>query len=73
MRCIYVSLFSVLFMTSHHAAVPVAWVPSLDFKAVSAAGTVFNEVDPSDDWAEYDEKADVSVAVSNLEHKIERL
>ena len=51
---------------------PVKWHPMCDFSATSSGGFKFDEVDLSDDWAEYDEDNDISVSIMNLESKIER-
>ena len=51
---------------------PVRWHPSVDFNATSEGGTLFGEVDLSDDWADYDEENDASVSIMGLEFKIER-
>ena len=52
--------------------VPVKWHPMCDFSATSTGGFKFDEVDLSDDWAEYDEENDDSVSIMGLESKIER-
>ncbi|KAJ3085369.1 hypothetical protein HK102_000068 [Quaeritorhiza haematococci] len=50
---------------------PVEWIPGEDFEAEGVdSGTKFDEIDLSDDWAEYDEKAGQSVGISELESKI---
>ena len=51
---------------------PIKWHPMCDFSATSAGGFTFDEVDLSDDWAEYDENNDMSVSIMGLESKIER-
>lgn len=52
--------------------VPTAWIPGQDFKAESVSGKQF-DVDLTDgDWADYDEDGDMSVSITNLEHRIER-
>ena len=39
----------------------------------SSSGAIFENVDLSEnDWADYDEKNDESVSITNLEYKIER-
>ncbi|KAJ1435265.1 hypothetical protein B484DRAFT_446138 [Ochromonadaceae sp. CCMP2298] len=50
----------------------VKWRLGADFIAESAGGHYFEEVDLSDDWAEYDEESDASVSIMNIETKIER-
>ena len=39
------------------------------FRVETPSGTVFEDVDLSEDWAEYDEKAGVSVGIYELESK----
>eukprot|EP00937_MAST-01D_sp_MAST-1D-sp2_P006241 g6241.t1 len=53
----------------------VDWHPhGQTFVAVSAGGTEFHDdVDLHEDWAEYDESANVSVEIMDLKHKIERV
>jgi hypothetical protein len=51
------------------------WIPSIDFIAESVDGTIFENVDLSDPdgWAEYDERNDKAVSVTELEYKIVRV
>ena len=51
---------------------PTKWYPMCDFSATSCGGFKFDEVDLSDDWAEYDEENDMSVSIMALESKIDR-
>jgi hypothetical protein len=46
------------------------WIPSVDFVAISTGGKKFDEVDLSDDWADYDDDNDDSVSVMNLSHDL---
>lgn len=39
------------------------------FRVETPSGAVFEDVDLSEDWAEYDEKAGVSVGIYELESK----
>ncbi|KAF9213547.1 hypothetical protein BGZ59_005177 [Podila verticillata] len=50
---------------------PVDFEPRMGWKAKGAeSGTVFDEVDLSEgDWAEYDDKSELPVAISNIEAK----
>lgn len=53
------------------------WIVTDDFgKAFGATGTVFDEVDLSDaddGWCDYDEKADASVSINEVQTRITRL
>ena len=51
------------------------WIPGTDFSGEGETGTVFSAVDLSDPdgWTDYDEGADESVSVMNLEHRIVRI
>ena len=40
-----------------------------NFRVETPSGAVFEDVDLSEDWAEYDEKAGVSVGIYELESK----
>lgn len=51
----------------------VDWHPADGFAVTSSEGTEFEDVDLSDDWADYDEEADCSVSISNLAWKIEKV
>mmetsp|Transcript_5211 Transcript_5211/g.14939 ORF Transcript_5211/g.14939 Transcript_5211/m.14939 type:complete len:162 (+) Transcript_5211:306-791(+) len=46
---------------------PIAFQPQDGFIVKAASGTVFEDVDLSDDWSEYDEKASELVSVSDLQ------
>ncbi|KAF4706631.1 hypothetical protein FOZ62_019865 [Perkinsus olseni] len=48
------------------------WHPERGYTAVSEGGTVFDDVDLSDDWCEYDADNDAAVGVYDLEWKLER-
>ncbi|KAK9842024.1 hypothetical protein WJX81_004623 [Elliptochloris bilobata] len=50
---------------------PIRWQPEAGFCVETPSGTVFEDVDLSEDWAEYDEKAGTSVGVYELESKFE--
>ncbi|EQC36979.1 hypothetical protein SDRG_05800 [Saprolegnia diclina VS20] len=51
---------------------PVSWSPEDGYKITCAdSGTVFENVNLSEDWAEYDEEGDQSVGVYAVEHKFE--
>lgn len=41
------------------------------FRVETPSGTVFEDVDLSEDWSEYDEKAAASVGIYELEGKFE--
>lgn len=45
---------------------PISWQPQDGFIVKAASGTVFEDVDLSDDWSEYDEKAKELVSISDL-------
>ncbi|KAI9203239.1 UPF0587 protein C1orf123 [Polychytrium aggregatum] len=48
----------------------VGWKPSVGFRAIGAESeTVFEDIDLQDDWTEYDEKAQESVSILNIETK----
>ena len=49
------------------------WIPGEDFVVQSTSGTIFENVDLSEEaWGDYDEKNDEAVSVTELEYKIER-
>ena len=49
------------------------WIPGDDFVVESTSGTIFENVDLTEnDWADYDEKYDESVSITDLEFKIEK-
>ncbi|KAF4659456.1 hypothetical protein FOZ61_004726 [Perkinsus olseni] len=48
------------------------WYPERGYTAVSEGGTVFDDVDLSDDWCDYDADNDEAVGVYDLEWKLER-
>ncbi|KAF4693006.1 hypothetical protein FOZ60_011997 [Perkinsus olseni] len=48
------------------------WHPERGYTAVSEGGTVFDDVDLSDDWCDYDADNDAAVGVYDLEWKLER-
>ncbi|OQR90802.1 hypothetical protein ACHHYP_05237 [Achlya hypogyna] len=51
---------------------PYNWSAEGGYKVVSAGGsTVFEDVNLSEDWADYDEEGDQSVGIYSLEHKFE--
>ena len=50
----------------------VGWHPKTDFSVTSTGGHEFEECDLSEgDWADYDEKADESVSITNFQFKVE--
>jgi hypothetical protein len=51
---------------------PVAFHAENGWKAVSTGGTVFEDVDLRDDWADFCDKADESVGVYSLEGRFVR-
>ena len=50
---------------------PIKWHPREDFIVESEGGALFEEVDLSDDWADYDEENDLSVCIQEIESKFE--
>lgn len=49
---------------------PYAWHPESGYRVTSAGGSaVFDDVDLSDDWADYDGEGEQSVGVYQVEHK----
>ena len=51
---------------------PVKWTPIEPLSCVSTEGNRFDDVDLSeDDWADYDDENDLSVSISELEHRFE--
>ena len=51
---------------------PYAWHPQDGYTVTSAGGSAtFEDVDLSDDWADYDDEADQSVGVYGVEYKFE--
>lgn len=49
---------------------PIKWAPGAGFDVISSTQT-FEDVDLSDDWADFDEEASESVGIYNLEYKFE--
>lgn len=51
------------------------WIPSTDFVVETLDGTIFENVDlsDSDGWAEYDERNDKSVSITDVESNIIRM
>eukprot|EP00238_Polyblepharides_amylifera_P004048 CAMPEP_0196591490 /NCGR_PEP_ID=MMETSP1081-20130531/69791_1 /TAXON_ID=36882 /ORGANISM="Pyramimonas amylifera, Strain CCMP720" /LENGTH=163 /DNA_ID=CAMNT_0041914861 /DNA_START=63 /DNA_END=554 /DNA_ORIENTATION=+ len=47
---------------------PIAWAPEGGYMCESVEGARFEEVDLSDDWCEYDEKHQLSLEISKVEH-----
>eukprot|EP00033_Pygsuia_biforma_P001789 GCRY01002000.1.p2 GENE.GCRY01002000.1~~GCRY01002000.1.p2 ORF type:complete len:158 (-),score=33.85 GCRY01002000.1:28-501(-) len=53
---------------------PVAWYPRNGFVAHAAeSSTVFDDVDLSDEWAEYDEAKDQSVSVMDVPYEFTKM
>lgn len=51
---------------------PYAWHPESGYRVTSTGGSaVFDDVDLSDDWADYDDDGAQSVGVYGLEYKIQ--
>ena len=51
---------------------PVSWSPESGYKITSTGGSaVYEDVDLSDDWVEYDEEGGQSVGVYSIEYKFE--
>jgi hypothetical protein len=51
---------------------PIVWYPEGGYKVTSAGGlTLFENVNLSEDWAEYDEEGDQSVSICDVQHKFE--
>jgi hypothetical protein len=46
--------------------------PQTGFTCQSEPGYLFEDVDLSEDWAEYDDENDLSVEITELEHKFDR-
>lgn len=57
----------------HRGLEPVTWHPSTDFTVTSEGGSVFEEVDLTDEgeWSDYCEKSSAPVSIMELEHKFE--
>ncbi|KCV70606.1 hypothetical protein H696_02964 [Fonticula alba] len=50
----------------------VEFFPSDEFEITSTeSDTIFKEVDPSDEWADYDEKGQVSVSIEEFNYKLD--
>ncbi|RMX63458.1 hypothetical protein DD238_007076 [Peronospora effusa] len=51
---------------------PYQWHPENGYRVISAGRhTAFDDVDLSDDWADYDEEGEQSVGIYGLEYKFE--
>mmetsp|Transcript_6497 Transcript_6497/g.10624 ORF Transcript_6497/g.10624 Transcript_6497/m.10624 type:complete len:159 (-) Transcript_6497:166-642(-) len=49
------------------------WIPGDDFVVESTSGVIFENVDLTEnDWADYDERNDESVSITDLEYRIEK-
>ena len=64
--------FQAVLAIESHGAEPFEWKPTGFYKAETETGRTFESVDLKDgDWCDFDEDADCSVGVYNVETKIE--
>ncbi|EER13986.1 conserved hypothetical protein [Perkinsus marinus ATCC 50983] len=49
------------------------WHPERGYQGRSVGGTLFNDIDLSDDWCEYDADNEASVGVYDLQWKLEKV
>ena len=52
---------------------PVRWALGAGFRAISSGGGVFEDVDLSDDWADFDEEHDLSVSIMGASAEVRTL
>uniref|UniRef100_A0A7S0WYL8 DUF866 domain-containing protein n=1 Tax=Pyramimonas obovata TaxID=1411642 RepID=A0A7S0WYL8_9CHLO len=52
---------------------PIGWNPEGGYNCESVEGARFEDIDLSDDWCEYDEKAQASLEISNLTYSFKTI
>jgi len=63
--------WTYVFQMECRGLTPTRLIPGIDFRVVSTAGHVFEDVDLGErDWADYDEENDLSCSISNFEARI---